>query len=217
MTLIRTTDSNRTLGQSPTDRMLTASLVVAPLLYLVADTIYAVDGWTSATAGVIHVLGAIAYGLVVLRVAGWLPDQSVLSAVLVLTALGLATTHDLALTAIAGSVGNAAYGFDTIHQSLGDTSLVDQTGAATLIKPLGLIFPLSMALVALGLRQLGRPLPAVLVLLGALGWPAAHIGNLGALAVLVNVLLVVAFGMVAWGSRPTATGTDIGATGHQSL
>ncbi len=204
MTLIRTTDSNRTLGQSPTDRMLTASLVVAPLLYLVADTIYAVDGWTSATAGVIHVLGAIAYGLVVLRVAGWLPDQSVLSAVLV-------------LTAIAGSVGNAAYGFDTIHQSLGDTSLVDQTGAATLIKPLGLIFPLSMALVALGLRQLGRPLPAVLVLLGALGWPAAHIGNLGALAVLVNVLLVVAFGMVAWGSRPTATGTDIGATGHQSL
>ncbi len=35
-------------------------------------------------------------------------------------------------TAIAGSIGNAAYGFDTIHQSLGDTALVDQTGAAIL-------------------------------------------------------------------------------------
>lgn len=183
---------NRSQVDSPTDRMLTASLLIAPLLYLMTDTIYAVEGWTNPAAGVLHVLGAIGYGLVVLRVAAWLPSRSVLGAVLV-------------LAAIAGSVGNAAYGFETIHQSLGDTPLVDRTGAAALIKPVGLMFPLSLALVAFGLKQLGRRLPAALVLVAAIGWPIAHIANLGALAVLVNVVLVVALGLVAWRSR---IGTD---------
>ena len=110
---------------TPTDRMLTATLLVAPVLLLAADTLYAVQGWDDPVAGVLHVLGAVAYGLVVLRVAAWLPGGSGLAAALV-------------LTAVAGAIGNAAYGFDAIHQSLGDVSLVDQGGAAILIKPLGL-------------------------------------------------------------------------------
>ncbi len=185
MTLQAMPEPTLTVEGSPTDRMLTASLVVAPLLYLAADTMYAVQGWTDPTAGVLHVLGAIAYGLVVLRVAGWLPARSLLTAALV-------------LAAVAGSIGNAAYGFDTIHRSLGDTPLVDQSGAAVLIKPLGLIFPISIALVALGLNKLGFRFPALLALLAAIGWPVAHIGNVGPLAVAVNVLLVVALGSVAW-------------------
>lgn len=173
---------------TPTDRMLTATLLVAPVLLLAADTLYAVQGWDDPVAGVLHVLGAVAYGLVVLRVAAWLPGGS-----------GLAAT--LVLTAVAGAVGNAAYGFDAIHQSLGDVSLVDQSGAAVLIKPLGLVFPLSLALVALGLHRLGHRPSAVLALAAAVGWPVAHIANIGALAVVVNVLLVVALGSVAWGAR----------------
>ena len=55
-------------------------------------------------------------------------------------------------------VGNAAYGFEAIHMSLGDTQLVDQPGAANLIKPLGLFFPLSFALIAVGAAQAGSPL-----------------------------------------------------------
>lgn len=187
-----------TLEGSPTDSMLTASLLVAPLLFLAADTVYAIHGWTDPTAGVLHVLAAIAYGLVVLRVAAWLSGGSTLTALLV-------------LTAVAGSIGNAAYGFDTIHQSLGDPALVDQAGAAILIKPLGLIFPLSIALVALGLLRLGHRMSATLTLVAALGWPVAHIANIGPLAVAVNVVLVVALGRVAWGARssgrPTGPGT----------
>lgn len=173
---------------SATDWLLTASLVVAPLVYLVADTVYAVNGWDDPVAGVLHVLGAIAYGLVVLRVAAWLEG-------------GSALTAGLLLTAIAGSVGNAAYGFEAIHSSLGDTALVDRSGAAAIIKPMGLMFPCSLALVAIGLRQLGHRLPAVLVLISAIVWPVAHIGNIGSLAVAANVLLAVAFGSVLWGIR----------------
>ncbi len=176
---------------SPTDRLLTGSLVVAPLIYLAADSTYAARGWDDPTAGVVHVLGAIAYGFVVLRVAGWLPRESRLAAAIVLTGL-------------IGMAGDVAYGFETIHLSLGDTQLVDQPGAANLIKPIGLFFPLSFALVACALARLGHRWQAALVLVAILVWPIAHIGDIGVAAVPANIALVVAFGSLVWSDRRPA-------------
>jgi hypothetical protein len=170
---------------TPTNRLLTGSLVAAPLIYLAADSTYAARGWDSATAGVIHVLGAIAYGFVVIRVATWLSAASKLAAALLLIGL-------------IGMAGNVAYGFEAIHMSLGDTQLVDQPGAANIIKPLGLCFPLALALIAFALVKLGHRWQAALALVGAIAWPIAHIGNFAALAVAVNIVLVVAFGSLAW-------------------
>jgi hypothetical protein len=155
---------------TPTGRLLTTALLVAPVLYLAADTTYAARGWDDATAGVLHVLGAIAYGFVVLRIAAWLPADSRLGAWIV-------------FTGVVGLVGNAAYGFEAIHMSLGDTQLVDQSGAANLIKPLGL-----------------------------LAWPVAHIGNVAAVAVPVNIALVVAFGSLVWARDGGAPAGDVPAT-----
>jgi len=185
--------STHTVSDRPTatERVLTAALVVAPLMYLAADSTYAARGWTDATAGVIHVLAAIAYGFVVLRIASWLPRESALAAAVIVTGL-------------IGMAGNVAYGFDTIHMSLGDTQLVDQAGAANLIKPLGLFFPLSFALVAFALVKLGRRWQGVLVLIAVIGWPIAHIGNFAVAAVAVNIALVVAFGSLV--NRPGETG-----------
>jgi hypothetical protein len=171
---------------TPTERLLTAALLVAPVAYLVADTTYAARGWDDGTAGVIHVLAAIAYGFVVLRVASWLPPESRLAAWIL-------------FTGIIGLVGNAAYGFEAIHMSLGDTQLVDQSGAANLIKPLGLFFPLSLALISWALIKLGHRWQGALALVASIAWPVAHIGNLAALAVAVNVALVIAFGSLVWG------------------
>jgi hypothetical protein len=176
---------------TPTERLLTASLLVAPLIYLAADSTYAARGWDDPTAGVLHVLGAIAYGFVVLRVAAWLPRDSKLAAWILFTGL-------------IGLVGNAAYGFEAIHMSLGDTQLVDQPGAANLIKPLGLFFPLSFALVSVALLRLGHRWQGLLVLVAMVAWPVGHIGNLSVVAVPVNVALVVAFGSLVWArSRPS--------------
>lgn len=168
-------------ADSPTDQMLTGALLVAPLIYLAADSTYAARGFDDAAAGMVHVFGAIAYGFVVLRIASWLPRDSKLAAAILLTGL-------------IGMAGNVAYGFETIHMSLGDTQLVDRTGAANLIKPLGLFFPLSFALIAAALARLGHRWQAVVVLAAILAWPVAHIGNVAAIAVPVNVALVVAFG-----------------------
>lgn len=181
-----TLTSDRTKGSAtPTDRLLTAALLLAPLIYLVADSTYAARGWDDSTAGVIHVLGAIAYGFVVLRVATWLPRDSWLAAAIL-------------LTGVIGLAGNVAYGFDTIHMALGDTALVHRSGAANLIKPLGLFFPLSFAIIAIALARLGHRWPGAVIFIAMIGWPIAHIANIATLAVLVNVALVVAFGSLVW-------------------
>jgi len=166
---------------SPTDRVLTGSLLVAPLLYLAADSTYAARGWDDAGAGVIHVLAAIAYGFIVLLVASWLPRDSRLAAAILVTGL-------------VGMAGNVAYGFDTIHLSLGDAALVDQPGAANLIRPLGLFFPLSFLLVGWALTRLGHRWQGVVVIVAMVAWPVAHIGNVAILAVAIQVALVAAFG-----------------------
>lgn len=48
------------------------------------------------------------------------------------------------------------------------------------------------------LARLGRRWQAGLVLAAVVGWPVAHIGNVGPVAVAVNVALVVAFGSLLW-------------------
>lgn len=170
---------------TPTEKLLTASLLVAPLIYLAADTTYGARGWDDATAGVLHVLGAIGYGFVVLRVASWLPDESWLRA-------------SIFFAGLVGMAGNVAYGFEAIHMSLGDTQLVDQPGAANLIKPLGLFFPISLVLIAVALNKLGHRWQGLAVLVASIGWPVAHIGNIAAVAVPVNVVLVLALGSLVW-------------------
>ncbi len=67
-----------------------------------------------------------------------------------------------------------------------------------MIKPLGLFFPLSFALIAIALATLGHRWQASLVFVAMVAWPIAHIGNIAAVAVPVNIALVVAFGSLVW-------------------
>ena len=167
---------------SPADRLLTASLFAAPLVYLLADSLYAARGWDDGTAGLVHVLGAAAYMLVFLRVVTW--SSPVMAVVLL-------------VVATFGTAGNVGYGFNTIHVSLGDTDLVDASGPATVIKPLGILLPLALLLCAVALRRNAPVWLTALLAAAALAWPVAHIANIAWLAVVVNVALVVTFGALA--------------------
>jgi hypothetical protein len=172
----------RSLPGSPVDRVLTASLILAPVIYLIADSLYAARGWDDPTAAVFHIFGAIGYTFVLLRVVTW--SNGAPAAILL-------------VVGVMGVAGNVAYGFNTIHLSLGDTDLVDAAGAAVLIKPLGLFFPLTLLLAAVALRRV-QPAWIATVLAGAsAAWPLAHIANIAWLAVLVNAALVMAFGGLA--------------------
>ena len=170
------------MTSTPLERLLTASLVVAPTIYLIADLLYATRGWDDPTAGVVHVLGAVGYTLVMFRLVT-LGNGGLAAVLLVVGAFGAA--------------GNVAYGFNTIHVSLGDTDLVDATGAAVLIKPLGLCFPLTLLLGAAILRRMAPTWTVALLAASAIAWPVAHIANIGWLAVTVNAALVAVFSAVA--------------------
>jgi hypothetical protein len=173
----------RSLPGSPVDRVLTACLVIAPVIYLIADLLYATRGWDDPTAAVFHVLGAVGYTLVLLRLVTW--GEGAPAAVLL-------------VVGVLGAAGNVAYGFNTIHVSLGDTDLVDATGAAVLIKPLGLCFPLTLLLGAVVLRRIAPTWTVVLLAVSAIAWPVAHIANIGWLGVAVNATLVAVFSAVAF-------------------
>jgi hypothetical protein len=184
------------MTSTPVQRVLTGSLFVAPAVYLVADLLYATRGWDDPTAGVVHVLAAVGYTVVVLRLATL--GEGVLAAVLL-------------LVGVFGAAGDVAYGFNTIHVSLGDTDLVDATGAAVLIKPLGLCFPLTLLLGAVALRRTVPAWTVAALAVGGLVWPVAHIANIGWLAVLVNVLLTAAFAAIG-AALPHATPSGVDRT-----
>jgi hypothetical protein len=163
------------LTSTPSDRLLTWSLAIAPLVFLVTDCTYAARGWDDGDAGGVHVIGAVLYGFVALRFVTWSTGR--------LQAAAL-------VAAVLGTAGNVAYGFNTIHVALGAVDLVDASGPGSIIKPLGLFFPLSLLLSAAILDRRGRRVPAVLVAVAAVLWPVAHIANVAPLAIGVNVLLV---------------------------
>jgi hypothetical protein len=167
---------------TPLERLLTASLVVAPATFLIADLLYATRGWDDPTAAVVHVLAAVGYTLVMVRLVTL--SHGTLAAVLL-------------MVGALGAAGDVAYGFNTIHVSLGDTDLVDAAGAAVLIKPLGLCFPLTLLLGAAVLRRIAPTWAVVLLAVSAIAWPVAHIANIGWLAVAVNAALVAVFSAVA--------------------
>jgi uncharacterized membrane protein YhaH (DUF805 family) len=108
-----------------------------------------------------------------------------------------------------GVAGNVGYGFDTIHVSLGGTALVDAPGAANLIKPLGLCFPLTLLMCAVALRRLAPVRVSAAIAVGALIFPVAHIADIKWLAVLDNVVLAAGFVAVALleARSPAARGT----------
>jgi hypothetical protein len=167
---------------TPLGRLLTSSLLFAPVIYLIADLLYATRGWDDPAAAVVHILGAVGYTLVMVRLVS-LGNGGLAAALLIVGAFGAA--------------GDVAYGFNTVHVSLGDTDLVDATGAAVLIKPLGLCFPLTLLLGAAVLRRIAPIWTVALLAVSAIVWPIAHIANIGWLAVAVNAALVAVFSNVA--------------------
>lgn len=182
-TLDLTTPSDTRARRTPTEILLTGSLVVAPVVYLLADSLYAARGWDDADAGGVHVIGALLYGFVFLRLASWASGW---------------LAAGMLVSAVIGTAGNVAYGFNTIQVGLGGIDLVDTSGPGAIIKPLGLFVPLALLLGAIILRRLHRPANAALLGTAALAWPIAHIGNVTWLAVATNAVLVIAIVPLAW-------------------
>lgn len=164
---------------APTRRLLDASLVLAPAVYLAVDCSYAVRGWDDGTTAALHIVAAALYGLAAVKlvslVRGW--PQAILLVV-----------------ALLGVVGNAGVGENTLHVSLGGNDLFDADGPANLFKTMGFFFPLTFLVAAVALRRRAATWWPPLLVLGAVLFPAAHVANISWLAIVDGVVMLAALG-----------------------
>ncbi|GAA4538840.1 hypothetical protein [Pseudonocardia xishanensis] len=164
----------RTVPGTTLDRLLTLSLACSLGLTLVSSVLYALLGWDSPPAALLHIVGGALGGILVVRVVTWLDRLA--PAVLVVGMLGAA-----------GVVG---YGFNTITVGLGGLDLIDASGPATILKVLGLFWPLTLLLAGIGLWNRVPRWCAAGIVVGALAFPVSRIANIGWLAVLVDLVLL---------------------------
>ncbi len=164
---------------APTQRLLDASLLLAPVAYLVVDCSYGVRGWDDGPTAAGHLLAAALYGLAALRLATL--SRGRLQAVIL-------------VVAVLGIIGNAAVAENTLHIAAGGNDLFDENGPAAVFKMMGFFFPLTFVLSAVALRRRVPAWWALLVALGAVLFPIAHVANLTWLAILDGLVMLAALG-----------------------
>ncbi|MEV7396228.1 hypothetical protein [Aeromicrobium sp. NPDC092404] len=179
MTNLTRSDSLAALSPAPTEKLLNASLLLAPLAYIAVDSSYAVRGWDDGPTAAMHVVAAALYGLAAIK--------------LVLVTSGR-TQAVLLTVALLGIVGNAGVGQNSLHIALGGTDLFDADGPANVFKTLGFFFPLTFAIAAFALRRRTPAWWAPLLVVGAVLFPIAHVANISWLAVADAVIMLLALG-----------------------
>jgi hypothetical protein len=170
---------------SPTERLLTWSLILSPAVTLISSVLYALNGWDNGTAAAFHIVGGILGIPVVVRLTTYSDRVP-----------GLAATAFA--VGVAGCGGVIGYGFNTIGVSLGGVDLIDASGPATILKPLGLCWPLALVLFGVALLRAGR-VPTACgagIVLAGLVFPVSRIANIGWLAIAVDLLLLVCLAAV---------------------
>jgi len=163
---------------------------VGPLLLLATTVAYIVNGQgfsEGEVPGAIQIWAFILYGVAIVGLARLL-DIPAPRAAAVIT-----------LVAIIGTAGGAAYGIDAIGLAVLDGTIVDSPVAPFALRIPGLAFP--AALLTLGLllaRHRCVPITAGYALtFSALLFPIAHIGDLMGVALVSDVIGIVAMGAIA--------------------
>lgn len=163
----------------PAERLLDASLLLGPLAYLVVDCSYAVRGWSDGPTAAMHIVAAASYGLTAVKLVSLTRGR---------------TQALLLLVALLGIVGNAGVGENTLHIALGGNDLFDASGAANVFKTMGFFFPLTFLIAAFALRHRAPRWWPLLLALGAVLFPIAHVANISWLAVVDALVMLVALG-----------------------
>jgi hypothetical protein len=192
--------------RNPTQWVLDAALLVAPLAYLAVDCCYAVRGWDDGPTAALHIIAAALYGLAALKLVS-LTGGRIQALLLVVAVLGV--------------IGNAGVGENTLHVALGGNDLFDEQGPANVFKTMGFFFPLTFLIAAWALRRRSPYWWTGLLAVGAVLFPIAHVANISWLAIVDAVILLVVLGSCASVVRPdghpraalgTAPATVDGAT-----
>ncbi|KAA1399588.1 hypothetical protein [Aeromicrobium ginsengisoli] len=179
MSIPTRTTTPPTLDSALTERLLNASLLLAPLAYIAVDSSYAVRGWDDGPTAAMHIIAAALYGIAAIKLVSMTSGR---------------TQAILLVVAVLGVVGNAGVGENTLHVALGGNDLFDANGPANVFKTLGFFFPLTFLVAAFALRTRTPAWWPALLSLGAALFPIAHVANISWLAVIDAVLMLLALG-----------------------
>jgi hypothetical protein len=183
MTLSTSTDTSVSPDTTtPAQRLLDGCLLLAPLAYLALDCSYAVRGWDDGPTAALHIVAAALYGLAALALVSRVPGR---------------TQAVLLVVAVLGMIGNAGVGENTLHIALGGNDLFDARGPANLFKTIGFFFPLTFLLAAMSLRRRTPAWWPPLLVVGAVLFPVAHVGNISWLAIIDALIMLTALGTYA--------------------
>lgn len=168
--------------------VLVAASLVGPLLLLASTVAYIAggDGMSEGeAAGAIQVWAFVAVALALVGCARALETRTPVGATV------------LSVTAIVGCVGGALYGLDAIQLAVLDGSIHEHAASPFALRIPGLFFP--VALLVLGVlvaRRARAPRVAVVAtVLGAVLFPAGRIGDVAAIAVVTDLLILVGLAM----------------------
>ena len=174
---------------SPVDLITRAALVLAPLLLLASSISYAAAGefGEENVGGLLQVISMGVFPLVVISLVSRVSDVAPRGAAALL-ALGLL-----------GCAGGVSYGIAAIVIANGGPDVNELTGAASIVKVIGPIFPL--VFIAFGLTLWRKSLAPVAgawaIVLGAVLFPMSRIGGIAPIALTADVLLLIGLTTVA--------------------
>ena len=187
-------DGAMTEPHIPINRVNAAAVMAAPVVLLASTVAYVLrDGLGKDAAGAaIQVYSAAAFAIALLTLTGLLSKFSPrLSAV-------------LTVTGAIGAVGVAGWAIDSLVASYAPAAAVsehdDSIAAQFAMFMPGVIFPLTMFVLGIALAKTGavRRGYGLTVALGAACFPVSRIGNVEALALVADALLVAGLVPIGW-------------------
>jgi hypothetical protein len=162
--------------------LLNASLFFGPLIFLLLDSMYTALGWHDPIAANVGLVAAMAYGVTVVRVISLVKG---------------AWQTALILIGVIGVVGLGANALNSLHVGLGAADLYPTGNPLTIVfKAEGFFFPLTWIIASLALGSQVPVWNRILLALGGLVFPVAHVANIGWLAITDAVIMVLALGGV---------------------
>jgi hypothetical protein len=175
----------------PQTRLYGAAAIAAPVLLLASTAAYAAGGGLGEDqlGGTIQVYAMAAFGLALFGLSRLVEPAMPRGAAV------------LAVLAALGAAGGVGYGIDSLHGGVHAGAALDETALGPLALQLpGLLFPVSLIVAGVALARSGAaPLWTGIVLaLGGVLFPASRIPSVETLALVSDLLILVALVPVGW-------------------
>ncbi len=194
---------------SSVDLLTRAALVLAPVLLLASSIAYVSAGefGEESVGGMLQVLSMAVFALALIALVAMVSEVAPRGAAALL------------LFGCLGCAGGVSYGIAAIVIANGGPDMNELSGAASIVKVIGPIFPVVFIAIGLTLwrKQLAPISGALAIVVGAVLFPVSRIGGIAPIALTADALLLIGLTTVAVNIRPESPPTAATPPSHQTV